>query len=93
MKRFTFFLNIEGLGDTSQEAWDDAIGRLFESAKEYLKPPETIYTGDEPIPAAEILNGPPYQEFGIDHGPEDFGEQRAADLDEWARNRAQDPEE
>lgn len=72
MRRFTFFLNIEGHGDTAKEAWDDAVGKLFESAKEYLDPPEAIYGGDDEISGSDILNGPPYQEFGIDHGEEDL---------------------
>lgn len=75
MNRFSFFLNIEGLGDNPTEAWDDAISRFVQgiAGGEYAKPPETIYTGEDPIDAAELLNGPPYQEFGINHGPEDEG--------------------
>lgn len=72
MKRFTFFLNIEGHGDDHKEAWQDAMERLIQGTAngEYTEAPEALYSGDEPIDAAELLNGPPYQEFGIDHGPE-----------------------
>lgn len=70
MNRYTFFLNIEGLGDTPKEAWEDAIERMVGALKEYADPPSIIYGPDDAIEGAEILNGPPYQEFGIDHGAE-----------------------
>lgn len=71
MNRFTFFLNIEGHGDTAQEAWEDAMEKLIQGTAggEYTKAPRIIFSGGDPIDT-ELLNGPHYQEFGIDHGEE-----------------------
>lgn len=73
MNRFTFFLNIEGSGDNTKEAWEDALEKLLTGITkgEYDKPPDTIYGPDDPISGGDVLDGPPYMEFAINHGPED----------------------
>jgi hypothetical protein len=73
MKRFTFWIPIEGSGDNAQEAWDEAMEKLLAAALtgEYTKPPEDVFGEHEEVPAAEILGGSLSNGFGIDNGEEE----------------------
>lgn len=90
MNEFEFWIPIRGLGDTSKEAWDDAMEKFAAAwiwGGEWNKPPEDIFEEEDPVPSAEILGGSLSAGFGIDLGPDpiDIDAQRAADLDEMTR--------
>lgn len=100
MNNFEFWFSIQGIGDTPKEAWDDALDKFAAAwmrGKEWNNPPADIFDAEDPngIPSAEILGGSLSGGFGIDHGPEDLGEdaQRAADIDEMIRDKTEEGED
>lgn len=73
MNRYTFWIPIDGVGDTAAAAWDAAVENLQAGIAqgELDVPPADIFEKGEPVPAAEILGGSLSAGFGINEGEEE----------------------
>lgn len=74
MKRYTFYINVDGIGSNPKAAWEDAMEQLTDALfqGEYNAPPADIFGPDDSVPATEILGGSLDAGFGIEHGEEEF---------------------